>query len=245
MQDQTPNLPDNAPRPSLLEIFRRTKYLSVKHDSYFHVYEEIFRKYVGQPITFVEVGIFNGGSLFMWREYFGPQARIIGIDLNPDAQRWREHGFEIIIGDQADPEFWDRFYAQTGPIDVLLDDGGHMNQQQIVTAHKALDHVRDGGCVVVEDVHTSYLPEFGNPSEHSFISFAKRLIDSLQARFPAIKSCGPDYWRKVFSIAFYESIVVLRVDRRLCGVSAWLSNNGEATQNTDFRHMSQVKTAIF
>jgi hypothetical protein len=132
-------------KPGLLEIFQKTKYLSVKHTSYFQVYEEVLARFVGKPITFVEVGVFNGGSLFMWREYLGPQARIIGIDMNPDAQRWREHGFEIFIGDQSDPDFWDRFYAEVGNVDVLLDDGGHMNQQQIVTAHKALDRIRAQG----------------------------------------------------------------------------------------------------
>jgi hypothetical protein len=232
-------------KPGLLEIFQKTKYLSVKHTSYFQVYEEVLARFVGKPITFVEVGVFNGGSLFMWREYLGPQARIIGIDMNPDAQRWREHGFEIFIGDQSDPDFWDRFYAEVGNVDVLLDDGGHMNQQQIVTAHKALDRINDGGCLIVEDVHTSYLPEFGNPSDNSFISFAKRVIDSMGARFPSIKVVGNEYWKKVFSMTFYESIVVFNVDTRRCFISAWASNNGIMTHSDDFRHASPIKTVLF
>lgn len=65
----------------LFQIFSEGTYLSVKHDSYFQVYEELLRPYVGKPITFVEVGIFHGGSLFMWRKFLGPDARIIGIDF--------------------------------------------------------------------------------------------------------------------------------------------------------------------
>jgi hypothetical protein len=53
----------------------------------------LFERYRGKSITFVEIGVFSGGSLFMWRDYFGPQARIIGVEFNPDAVRWREHGF--------------------------------------------------------------------------------------------------------------------------------------------------------
>ena len=60
-------------------------------------------------------------------------ARIIGIDLNPNAKKWEKEGFEIFIGNQADPDFWKRFKSQVPSIDILLDDGGHTYIQQIVT----------------------------------------------------------------------------------------------------------------
>jgi hypothetical protein len=50
----------------------------------------------------------------MWRNFFGEGARIIGIDLNPDVIKYREFGFEIYIGDQADPEFWRRLLPTLG-----------------------------------------------------------------------------------------------------------------------------------
>ena len=53
------------PQLELFQIFNEVPYLSVKHDSYFQVYEELLRPYVGRPTTFVEIGIFHGGSLFM------------------------------------------------------------------------------------------------------------------------------------------------------------------------------------
>ena len=71
---------------SLKRIYDSVPYLSIKYDTYFPAYEALFQKYVGREITIVEVGVFSGGSLFMWREFFGPKARIIGIDLNPDAR---------------------------------------------------------------------------------------------------------------------------------------------------------------
>lgn len=235
----------DVPGRRLRDIFQRAPYLSLKHESYFQVYEDLLARYVGQAFTFVEVGVLNGGSLFMWREYFGPRARILGIDLNPEAVKWRDHGFEIVIGDQSDPGFWDAFYGAIGMVDVVLDDGGHTNAQQVVTAHKAIEHVRDGGLVLVEDVHASYLPEFGNPSSHSFVSFATRMVDAIQARFPAVKAVGNDYWKKVYSIAFYESIVAFHVDSRRCAMNAWASNGGQGSDARDFRHMSPVKTVLF
>ena len=59
----------------------------LKQTSYFSVYDTLLSQYIGKEITFVEVGILDGGSLFMWQEFFGPQARIIGIDLNPNAKK--------------------------------------------------------------------------------------------------------------------------------------------------------------
>ncbi len=85
------NQQDTEARLEQIEIYRHyrnSKYLSIKHSSYFQVYEELLSKYRNKKITFVEIGVFNGGSLFMWRSYFGPEARIIGIDFNPEAKKW-------------------------------------------------------------------------------------------------------------------------------------------------------------
>lgn len=53
------------------------------HTTYFHAYDELFMQYRGQKIVFVEIGVLGGGSLFMWRDFFRKNARIIKVDLNP------------------------------------------------------------------------------------------------------------------------------------------------------------------
>ena len=130
---------------------------SVKHSSYFLTYENLLEKYRNKPIVFVEVGIHNGGSLFMWRKFFGDNARIIGIDLNPNAKELEKYGFEIFIGNQSENSFWKNFYKEVGKIDILLDDGGHTYEQQINTVNKSVDFINNGGMIIVEDTHTSYL----------------------------------------------------------------------------------------
>jgi hypothetical protein len=228
----------------LFDIYRDTPYLSIKHSSYFHVYEALFGPYVGRPITFVEVGVLNGGSLHMWRRYLGPQARIIGVDLNPAARQWESEGFEIHIGSQSDPAFWDQFQRAAGPVDILLDDGGHTNAQQIVTVQQAMGFVRDGGLIVVEDTHCSYLTEFGNPSRYSFISFCKRIVDHVQARYPKIRPPRQKFGECVASIRFFESIVALEIDRRLCFKSKPTTNNGLSADAEDFRYEGSAAVGI-
>ena len=90
--------------------FLKSKYYCLKHTNYFNIYDDLFEKYRNKKITFVEIGIFSGGSLFMWRDYFGKKARIIGIDLNPDSKRFEKYGFEIFIGDQSKKSFWKKFF---------------------------------------------------------------------------------------------------------------------------------------
>jgi hypothetical protein len=223
-------------RLRLFQIYKRTPYLSLKHNSYFQIYEHIFGRFVGQELTFVEVGILNGGSLFMWRDYFGPQARIIGVDLNPSARRWEKEGFEIFIGDQSDPKFWSEFFRRVGQVDILLDDGGHTNEQQIVTFECAQAHIRDGGVLMVEDVHTSYMREFGNPSGHSFMSFAKRVVDAVNSRNPLGPRMQSEYGKRVFAVEFFESIVAFHIDEPRAFLSRPTTNEGLSVQAEDFRY---------
>jgi hypothetical protein len=222
-------------RPSALDCFRTSPYLSSKHTTYFAVYDRLFAPYRDRPITFVEIGVLSGGSLFMWRSFFGPNARIIGVDLNPDAVRWREHGFEIHIGSQSDPAFWWQFLKDIGPIDILLDDGGHRFEQQIITCECAMPGIRDGGLLVVEDTHTSYLPGYCGPSPMSFISYAKQITDRINHRFSGLRDKYP-FEPAIWSIRFFESLVAFEIDRTLATqLSRPCRNEGTPVPAKDYR----------
>lgn len=230
---------------NLRKIYDSVPYLSIKYDSYFPAYEALLQKYVDREVTIVEVGIFNGGSLFMWRNFFGPKARIIGIDLNPEAREWEKHGFEIYIGDQSSDSFWSEFFLNIGKVDVLIDDGGHTNKQQIVTSHYAIQNINDGGLLLVEDVHTNYFREFGNPSRYSFVNFAHRIVDGVNSRSCSLRRTYPQYSSRVYSVSFFESMVVFQIDSRLCKQSVPTSNNGASQGATDFRYQGRVTSALF
>jgi 23S rRNA U2552 (ribose-2'-O)-methylase RlmE/FtsJ len=230
---------------NLVDAYRSSPSLSIKYDTYFPVYEELLSKYRGTDLVLVEVGVFNGGSLFMWREYLGPQARIIGIDLNPSAKIWEQHGFEIHIGDQACEDFWENFFEKVGPVDVFIDDGGHTNLQQIATVHCAIEHIRDGGVLIVEDVHTSYFREFGNPWGRSFVGFATKIIDAVNSRAAALATHRERYAKCVHQVSFFESIVALHVNTKLCKKSSPTSNGGITQNASDFRYQGAIQSWLF
>ena len=93
----------NFKKTKSYKSFLKSKYSCIKCINYFNIYDELFKKYRNKKITFVEIGIFSGGSLFMWRDYFGKKARIIGIDLNPESKRFEKYGFEILTSDTGCP----------------------------------------------------------------------------------------------------------------------------------------------
>ena len=92
----------------------------------------------------------------MWRDFFGDKARIIGIEINENAKIWEDHGLKFLSGVKV-TKFLEKLFQEVGDVDVLLDDGGHTYQQQIVTVESALEHINPGGKIIVEDLYTSYL----------------------------------------------------------------------------------------
>ena len=181
---------------------------------YFEIYDQHFARWRGQALTFVEFGVSQGGSLRMWQHYFGPQARIVGVDINPACKQFEAPGIEIVIGDQGDRGFLRELAARLPAIDIVLDDGGHTMKQQIYTFDALFDCVAADGLYVVEDMHTSYWPQFGGGlrKRGSFVEYAKGLIDRLHEwhlpdQRPA--QVGP-FARSVHGLHFYDSVLVVQ-----------------------------------
>jgi hypothetical protein len=120
---------------------------------YFSIYHRHLAKFRGEDVHVVEIGVFSGGSLGMWREYFGEASHIYGVDIDPACKAYESNGVEIFIGDQADPAFWREFLRRVPRIDVVIDDGGHLAHQQIVTLEALLPAMAPRGVYVCEDLH--------------------------------------------------------------------------------------------
>jgi len=119
---------------------------------YFPIYERHFSKFRGTDFHFLEIGIYSGGSLCMWRDYFGPAAHIYGVDIQPDCKVYETDRTKIFIGDQSDPSFWEEFRSRVPTLDVVVDDGGHTFHQQAISFEQLLPHLRSGGVYLCEDV---------------------------------------------------------------------------------------------
>jgi hypothetical protein len=215
---------------TLIDCFKTSPRFSLKQTNFFDIYETLFQPYRDREIVLVEIGIFQGGSLFMWRNYFGAKARIIGIEANPDAVELRSQGFEIHIGDQSNPTFWKKFFQEIGPIDILIDDGGHWNEQQIKTVAYCAEYIRDGGILIIEDTQTSYYDWMGNPSRYSFVEYTKYLIDVINARNTQIKNLRSHQplGGLIYCIRAFNSVVAFDIDRSKCTASKPIDNGAPA-----------------
>lgn len=184
----------------LLEYFRKntTGPGIWKWEHYFDVYQRHFAKFVNHPVDILEIGVYSGGSLNMWRSYFGEQARVFGVDIEPACKAYERDGISIMIGNQEDRGFWRTFKSEVPALDVLIDDGGHTDRQQIVTLEEMLPHIRPGGVYLCEDV-------FG--LHHQMVSFASGLVSELNRTtgggiLSAFQKC-------VYSIHLYPYLLVV------------------------------------
>jgi hypothetical protein len=127
-----------------------------KWGHYFDIYHRHFQKFVGKEVRLLEVGIFSGGSLAMWKRYFGPQCLVYGIDLQSECKAYEDDRTKVFIGDQGDRSFWRRFREEVKNIDIVIDDGGHLPEQQIVTFEETVPYLRPGGVYLCEDIVGSH-----------------------------------------------------------------------------------------
>lgn len=192
----------------LEKIFYKSEHSSDKWQPYFEVYERHLSKFRNKEFKLVEVGVQKGGSLDMWGSYF-PQAKIIGIDIDPECSnlKYSNPNIELVTGNQEQPEFWDSFLSDH-EIDAFIDDGGHTMTGQIMTFEKVFPKLKLGGVYICEDTHTSYMPGYvgGAIGNKVFINYARRMIDDLHDDWT--KNKRPLGFEDLTSIHFYDSIVV-------------------------------------
>jgi hypothetical protein len=131
--------------------------------SYFRAYEKVFAPYRGQEIKLLEVGVYQGASLRAWRNYLGPQAVIVGADIDERCKKSEDaaDGIHVRIGDQSDAKFLEALVEEFGPFDVIVDDGSHRTDHQLVTFRKLFDGgLKSPGLFFIEDTCTSLWNEY-------------------------------------------------------------------------------------
>jgi hypothetical protein len=206
--------------------------LGHKWTHYFEIYQAVFDSRRNTPMRILEIGVFRGASLRLWKSYFQhAKTCLVGVDIDPacathDAPA---NGVHVRIGSQADSEFLARVVDEFGPFDLIIDDGSHHSMHQI----KSFNYLyaaglKEDGVYFVEDIHANYWPPWRD-SANSFLDFCKELLELMHAHY--WKNQLPVWMRQLESgsdltvdvpeittmireIRFFDSIVAIYKTRR-------------------------------
>lgn len=186
--DEVKLMAGQHPENELLRIatnYNTSKLYDPECFGYFKHYWHHFVSFRGRSTKLLEIGVKDGQSLLMWREFFGGLCRTFGIEIGPMPTGLPED-VTVLTGDQADIDFLCGVAEKFGPFDIIIDDGGHtMLQQQLSFGYLFPKALADNGLYVIEDIGTSYWPRWGGGLKRpgTTIEFVKDLMDSISYRF--------------------------------------------------------------
>jgi hypothetical protein len=183
------------------------------YTSRYSIYLESFRDI---EFNILEIGVYDGASIRMWKEYF-PKANIIAIDIDPRCKQFEEDRITIHIGDQTDIAFLQDIVSKYKHFEVIIDDGGHSWKQQIVSFETLFPVLTPGGLYFLEDMHTSYRKGSTWDDYHiTGVNYFKQLVDDVNINGKSF--CGYDeignqpltyIENNLDYIHFYKSLIVL------------------------------------
>ena len=191
-----------------------------KWTHYFNAYDRHFGSWRDRSLTFLEIGTAQGGSLELWRGFFGPKAKVVSIDIMPQCRALEEPGAFVRIGDQSDPEFLKSLVEEFGEFDLVLDDGSHHVDHVNKTFQVLYPLIDKNGMYFIEDTHAAYWDSHGGGLDvpESINNISKNLVDVLNADHTRGAVQPTLFTRTTTSITFYDSIIIFQkggvIDKR-------------------------------
>ena len=217
----------------LIDLYK--KYPSKGKLHFLKIYENYFNDFKNKKINILEIGIYEGKSLMIWKSYF-PKANIIGIDL-------RSYNFKIdriftFQGDQTDNKFLQKVSSKFKKFDIIIDDGSHICSHVIKTFGFLFDYLKENGLYICEDLQTTYLPRYGGSriklnKKGTSLNFFKTLVDSGNYEAfdrPFFKKS--EFNGKIKFVHFFQNLVIIK--KGLTNKLQYNNNSGSKNKLLDF-----------
>lgn len=182
-----------------------------KYHHYLPLYDRYFAPYRGRPIKFLEIGVSKGGSLQLWRGFFGDQATIFGIDIEPACAILSGEAGQVRIGSQDDQAFLKAVVAEMGGVDIVLDDGSHLQKHVRATLDILFPMLSDGGLYIVEDLQCAYWSQWGGGYESTgnFFSTVRTIVDDMHHWYHSRGVRNVAVRDNVSGIHIHDAVVVI------------------------------------
>lgn len=183
-------------------------------------YQRHFEHLREQPIRLLEIGIGGyarerdgGASLRMWKHFF-PNGQIVGLDIQ-DKSFVEEERIKVYQGDQSDPDLLTRIHEESGPFDIIIDDGSHRVFHVLPSFETLFPLLKDDGIYAIEDIQSSYWPEWGGSedlnSTETSMGLVKRLADGLNYEEFVDEDYQPTYTdTHVVGVHCYHNLVFIQ-----------------------------------
>lgn len=111
-------------------------------------YEKEFSKFKDKEIKLLEIGIYTGDSLKMWKKYF-TKGEITGVDITLE----QVNSFDDSVNYLIDDAYTEEFCNKLPDFDIIIDDGPHSFDTQYKFIELYYPKLNPGGIMVIEDLH--------------------------------------------------------------------------------------------
>lgn len=215
--------------------------------NYTVVYDKYFSEFRKSEINLLEIGIGvyddkfgGGGSLQMWREYF-EKATIYGLDIIEKKIDLGER-IKIYQGSQSNINDLKTLINDAKKFKIIIDDGSHLNKDQIKSFKILFEYLEEGGLYVIEDVQTSYHLRDGGDgfylkNEKTAINYFKSIIDKInyaEIENPFFNFSNDYFARNITDIHFYHNLIIIRKN----------NNNEKSNLLSDYQFKAKGKTFV-
>ena len=181
---------------------------------YLRQYERFFERFRHERITLLEIGVLGGASLKMWETYF-PNATIIGADIHHATRRFAGGRVKIELLDQSNVQELADLALRYAPFDIIIEDGSHFWEHQIISLKTLFPFLKNGGLYVVEDLQTNFgtlAANYRGVSSMRCMDYLKRLVEYQVGDEQAAVDAEEDAFLRTFG----RSIGVTAFIRHAC-----------------------------
>jgi predicted O-methyltransferase YrrM len=169
---------------TLTEIASSNSSDKERNHKYFSLfYESELTKYENQPISLLEIGIYHGDSLLIWKNFF-KNCNIVGVDIednitSENKKLLKSKNIQLYFNDAYVKDFSDKL----GQFDILIDDGPHTEESQLKFLELYCDKIKKDGVLIIEDI-------LRETSSTKFTNFVNTNFKHLSCQFIDLRNRG-------------------------------------------------------
>ena len=141
-------------------------------------YENLLKNNKNDNLNIAELGILDGASLLMWKEYF-TNSHIYGFEYNDKLINYFKENFNnnrisLTNIDVSNKDSIINSFSKLNILyDIIIDDTTHQFEDQIRVIENTYQYLKPGGILIIEDIFKSY-------NENDYINRLSPIIDNFQ-----------------------------------------------------------------